>query len=85
MANAKILLIGLVLLLTSVASAKDMDDVLLEELNTVSDMQVSMRMTDQESSAASQALLAGKYRKYKSRARAQKNDGMIVAFRPAHR
>lgn len=92
MAVLKIILIGSLLLATTIASAdgkrraKSMDDLLLEDLNSPSTMQVSMRAVNHESARAAQALLGKKYKKFQIAAeQIQPQDGMVVALQPARR
>jgi hypothetical protein len=90
MAFLKILLIGSALLISTIASAdgsrKTTDDLLLEDLNSPSSMQVSMKAVNHESASAAQAMLGRKYKKFQIAAeQIQPKDGMVVALQPARR
>ncbi len=86
----KIVLIGFVLLISTIASAgerkaKSTDDLLLEELNSPNTMQVKLKAVDKESASAAQAMLGRKYKKFYIAEQLKPTDGMVVALQPARR
>lgn len=91
MAVLKIILIGFALLISTIASAgeskgvKDTDDLLLEDLNSVSTMQVSLKAANKDSDRAAQAMLGRKYKKFYIAEQIRPADGMVVALQPARR